>query len=65
MSNTEELMHFFMWHQEQNITVDIHPSIPLYIISLRKIEKVPRSIEGEKSRKDMASSKKLVSTIGA
>ena len=30
-----------------------------------KIEKVPRSIRGEKSRKDAASSVKLVSTIGA
>ena len=29
-----------------------------------KIEKVPRGIQGEKSRKDMASSKNLVSTIG-
>ena len=31
----------------------------------RKIEKVPRGIRGEKSRKDMASSGNLVSTIGA
>ena len=30
-----------------------------------KIEKVPRSIRGEKSSKDMASSRNLVSTIGA
>ena len=30
-----------------------------------KIEKVPRGIRGEKSSKDMASSRKLVSTIGA
>ena len=34
--------------------------------SLRsKIEKVPRGIRGEKSSKDMASSRNLVSTIGA
>ena len=31
----------------------------------RKIEKVPRGIRGEKSSKDMASSRNLVSTIGA
>ena len=30
-----------------------------------KIEKVPRCIRGEKSSKDMASSRNLVSTIGA
>ena len=30
-----------------------------------KIEKVPRVIQGEKSSKDMASSRNLVSTIGA
>ena len=30
-----------------------------------KIEKVPRVIRGEKSSKDMASSRNLVSTIGA
>ena len=30
-----------------------------------KIEKVPRGIRGEKSSKDMASSRNYVSTIGA
>ena len=30
-----------------------------------KIEKVPRGIRGEKSSKDMASSRNLVSTVGA
>ena len=34
-------------------------------IFLSKIEKVPRGIRGEKSSKDMASSRNLVSTIGA
>ena len=34
-----------------------------YIVS--KIEKVPRGIQGEKSSRDMASSRNLVSTIGA
>ena len=29
-----------------------------------KVEKLPRGIQGEKSRKDMVSSGKLVSTIG-
>ena len=33
--------------------------------SKRKIEKVPRGIRGEKSSKDMASSRNLVSTIEA
>ena len=32
---------------------------------LSKIEKVPRGIRGEKSSKDMANSRNLVSTIGA
>ena len=32
---------------------------------LRKIEKVPRGNPGEKSSKDMANSRNLVSTIGA
>ena len=34
------------------------------ILLLSKIEKVPRSIRGEKSSKEMASSRNLVSTIG-
>ena len=34
-------------------------------LQLSKIEKVPRGIRGEKSSKDMASSRNLVSTIGA
>ena len=34
-------------------------------IKKSKIEKVPRGIRGEKSSKDMASSRNLVSTIGA
>ena len=36
-----------------------------YPLSESKIEKVPRGIRGEKSSKDMASSRNLVSTIGA
>ena len=32
---------------------------------MTKIEKVPRGIRSEKSSKDMASSRNLVSTIGA
>ena len=48
--------------------------IPLFSVSEQaddfyhaasKIEKVPRGIRGEKSSKDMASSRNLVSTIGA
>ena len=41
---------------------------PMYIIFREiegKIEKVPRGIRGQKSSKDMASSRNLVSTIGA
>ena len=42
----------------------MHPlPLPKYITS--KIEKVPRGIRGEKWSKDMASSRNLVSTIGA
>ena len=37
----------------------------IYEVILRKIEKVPRGIRGEKSSKDMASSRNLVSTIVA
>ena len=35
------------------------------VSSISKIEKVPRGIRGEKSSKDVASSRNLVSTIGA
>ena len=35
------------------------------IPNAKQIEKVPRGIRGEKSSKDMASSRNLVSTIGA
>ena len=41
----------------------------LIVISVKindsKIEKVPRGIQGERSSKDMESSRNLVSTIGA
>ena len=37
----------------------------MWEMCLGKIEKVPRGIRGEKSSKDMASSRNLVSTIGA
>ena len=42
-------------------------TITIYGITIYrgKIEKVPRGIRGEKSSKDMASSRNLVSTIGA
>ena len=45
-----ELYIFHLWCRGRNIS---------------KIEKVPRGIRGEKSSKDMASSRNLVSTIGA
>ena len=35
------------------------------VLLLRQIEKVPRGIQGGKSSKDMASSRNLVSIIGA
>ena len=35
------------------------------LLQRSKIEKTPRGIRGEKSSKDMASSRNLVSTIGA
>ena len=36
-----------------------------FLLQRSKIEKVPRDIRGEKSSKDMASSRNLVSTIAA
>ena len=41
------------------------PNISENLNKWSKIEKVPRGIRGEKSSKDMASSRNLVSTIGA
>ena len=38
---------------------------PVFYGDLSKIEKVPRGIRDKKSSKDMASSRNLVSTIGA
>ena len=53
----------------QEIIRPIEDLIEQYEVSLlwmlSKIEKVPRGIRGEKSSKDMASSRNLVSTIGA
>ena len=46
-----------------SFSVRLHINVILDIGS--KIEKVPRGIRGEKSSKDMASSRNLVSTIGA
>ena len=43
----------------------IHQYVAVNIWSKGKIEKVPRGIRGEKSSKDMANSRNLVSTIGA
>ena len=48
-----DFSHFSIWYNVNNYTV------------ISKIEKVPRGIPGEKSSKDMASSRNLVSTIGA
>ena len=45
----------------RNLTVCIN----VYLKVPSKIEKVPRGIRGEKSSKDMASSRNLVSTIRA
>ena len=44
--------------EDQRSTTDV-------TVQQSKIEKVPRGIRGEKSSKDMASSRNLVSTIGA
>ena len=49
--------------KRHNVTIGHQIGFILY--SRRKIEKVPRGIRGEKSSKDMASSRNLVSTIGA
>ena len=50
---------------KRKIGLVLGPSTALYKSFLSKIEKVPRGIRGEKSSKDMASSRNLVSTIGA
>ena len=47
------------------ISIFIFKIFDYYHYLLSKIEKVPRGIRGEKSSKDMASSRNLVSTIGA
>ena len=39
--------------------------LSIHVMLSSNIEKVPRGIQGEKSGKDMASSRNLVSTIGA
>ena len=44
-------------------TIQVGGGISVYVKG--KIEKVPRGIRGEKSSKDMASSRNLVSIIGA
>ena len=40
-------------------------TLHIVVVVRSKIEKVPRDIRDEKSSKDMASSRNLVSTIGA
>ena len=50
----------FILHIGSFFNVKIWP-----LLQRSKIEKVPRGIWGEKSSKDMASSRNLVSTIGA
>ena len=51
----------------KNMTTNVFISYKFFnfIFVMSKIEKVPRGIRGEKSSKDMASSRNLVSTIGA
>ena len=49
------------WTELLFICIDLN--MPWIVLS-SKIEKVPRGIRGEKSSKDMASSRKMVSTIG-
>ena len=60
-----------------NVSIELNPQSTIYAsvsdtpfltvstlaVILSKIEKVPRGIRGEKSSKDMASSRNLVSTI--
>ena len=47
------------------VTLTVNEVVTDTCIILSKTEKVPRGIRGEKSSKDMASSRNLVSTIGA
>ena len=50
---------------DQKLASRLNLQIGIVQVLLSKIEKVPRGIRGEKSSKDMASSRNLVSTIGA
>ena len=50
--------------QYTSYIINLKQVLPCVVIK-GKIEKVPRGIRDEKSSKDMASSRNLVSTIGA
>ena len=54
------IVYFLIKECKIDVLTDIETKKPR-----SKIEKVPRGIRGEKSSKDMASSRNLVSTIGA
>ena len=57
--------HMFNYHLQCTSMHQVLVRIANIDTSKSKIEKVPRGIRGEKSSKDMASSRNLVSTIGA
>ena len=54
-----------MYCQKYQANIQTNSGDPSPALLMSKIEKVPRGIRGEKSSKDMASSRNLVSTVGA
>ena len=59
------LKHFQLQSEALHTKAFVESLFDLFLRIQSKIEKVPRGIRGEKSSKDMASSRNLVSTIGA
>ena len=64
MSTSFAVIHLLQSSFKAGIAEEVYGGIE-DVVQESKIEKVPRGIRGEKSSKDMASSRNLVSTIGA
>ena len=64
-TNTFQYLHRISAHSKSVFKGFIKGECIIHARNKSKIEKVPRGIRGEKSSKDMASSRNLVSTIGA
>ena len=61
----DKIQHFMQQGKFQLIQISSQSNKSHTELFESKIEKVPRGMRGEKSSKDMASSRNLVSTIGA